>query len=122
KELAFFGQTLSSNNLQEQVTTATFLVDTIEDPEEEETKCNLKIIERFDIENVICLNVEIFQDNESDIENEEYQDYNSNAMEYVDEDISENSNIDISENSNINISENSNIENEFLPIALRKIC
>ncbi|CAG8469539.1 14924_t:CDS:2 [Gigaspora margarita] len=35
-----------------------------------------KIVEYFDIENIVCLNDEIFQDGGSDSDNEEFQDYN----------------------------------------------
>ncbi|CAG8729945.1 12310_t:CDS:1, partial [Cetraspora pellucida] len=60
--LAFFGKTLLYNDLQEQITSATFLADDddnkiIEDFEiKEEIKYNSGIIEHFDVENIICLN------------------------------------------------------------------
>ena len=86
KELAFFGKKISLNNLQVQVASATFLVEDneriIEDFEVEEAECNLEIIERFDIENIVCLNDEVFRDGESDSDNEEFQDYEDEFDEF----------------------------------------
>ncbi|CAG8830446.1 16962_t:CDS:1, partial [Cetraspora pellucida] len=73
KELAFYGKTLLLNKVQVQVILATFLIEDneriIEDFEVEELELNnLEIIEQFDIKNIVCLNNEIFQDNESDVD------------------------------------------------------
>ncbi|CAG8818181.1 14812_t:CDS:2, partial [Gigaspora margarita] len=61
KELAFYGKKSSLDDLQKQVVSATFLTE----------YNNLEIVERFDIENIVCLKDEIFQDNESDSDHEE---------------------------------------------------
>lgn len=78
KELVFFGKKLSYNDLQEQIILATFLVEDnesiTEDFEEEVTEYDSEIIERFDIENIVFLRDEMFQDNESDTDSEEQRD------------------------------------------------
>lgn len=83
KELVFFGKKLSYNDLQEQVKSATFLVeddegiiedeDITDDPEEDAIEYDSEIIERFDIENIVFLRDEMFQDGESDADSEESQ-------------------------------------------------
>ncbi|CAG8708316.1 5585_t:CDS:2, partial [Gigaspora rosea] len=84
KELVFFGKKLSYNDLQEQVKSATFLVeddegiiedeeDITDDPEEDVVEYDSEIIEHFDIENIVFLRDEMFQDSESDIDSEESQ-------------------------------------------------
>ncbi|CAG8734286.1 11098_t:CDS:2, partial [Racocetra persica] len=150
----FFWQKTSLNDLQVQVASATFLVEDnekiIEDFEVEEAECNLEIIEHFDIENIVCLNDEVFQDGESDSDNEEFQDYedefdeldydeltgnktgqdniDSNTIDNIDSNTIDNidSNTIDENNANDNITRDSSIienENEALeslPIALRK--
>lgn len=95
KELAFFGKKLSLDDLQKQVVSATFLVkddenvteysedsEVSEDSEIEEIEYNnLEIVERFDIENIVCLKDEIFQDNESDTDHEESSDDSPNESD-----------------------------------------
>ena len=72
KELAYFGKTLSPDDLHEQIKFATFLAEDDDeiaedsDIEEEESEYNFNVIERFDLDNIVFLNDEIFQDNESD--------------------------------------------------------
>ncbi|CAG8693035.1 12410_t:CDS:2 [Gigaspora margarita] len=79
KELLFFGKTLSLDNLQEQMTSATFLAEDdesiTEDSKIEEAEYNnLEIVEHFDVENIVFLSDEIFQDGEFDTNSEELQD------------------------------------------------
>lgn len=79
KELLFFGKTLLLDNLQEQMTSATFLAEDDEsitkDSEIEEAEYNnLEIVEHFDIETIVFLSDEIFQDGEFDTDSEEPQD------------------------------------------------
>ncbi|CAG8457809.1 42767_t:CDS:2 [Gigaspora margarita] len=100
-ELVFFGKILSLNDLQEQLESATFLVkddksvtedsENFEDSEiseiEEVEYNNLEIVEHFNIENIVCLNDEIFQDNESDSDSEELPDDTANESDESDNDL-----------------------------------
>ncbi|CAG8717872.1 22475_t:CDS:2 [Gigaspora margarita] len=71
-----------------QVASATFLVEDdkriIEDPKVEEAEYDLEIIVHFDIENIVCLNDEIFQDSESNSDSEEFQDYDADEFNELD--------------------------------------
>ncbi|CAG8827484.1 30438_t:CDS:2, partial [Gigaspora margarita] len=91
KELDFFGKKLSFDDLQEQVVSATFVIEEdesiTEDFEIEEAECdNLEIIERFDIENIVCLKDEIFQDGESDTDSEGSYDVDPNEFDQFNND------------------------------------
>ncbi|CAG8630751.1 4032_t:CDS:2, partial [Scutellospora calospora] len=130
---------LSYNDLQDQVRSATFLVeddseDIIEDSEIEEADYNLEIIERFDIENIVFLNDKMFQDGESDanrqgiydfdptdlvanlIEEWSYENNNNSLDKYVNSDSNAVDEEDISEN--LDNIENENENSESLLIAL----
>ncbi|CAG8447646.1 9272_t:CDS:2 [Scutellospora calospora] len=85
KELVFFDKKLSYNDLQEKVKSATFLVeddegiiedeDITDDLEEDAIEYDSEIIEYFDIENIVFLRDEIFQDSESDADRQSEFDF-----------------------------------------------
>jgi len=92
KELAFYGKALPVNNLQELVATSTFLTefdddDPIEHSETEtEIEQNLESINFLNIESMVNLNHNAFQDDESDSESEGSQiSSNEENYEYDDE-------------------------------------
>ncbi|CAG8783319.1 10838_t:CDS:2, partial [Gigaspora rosea] len=91
-ELAFYGKALPVNNLQELVATSTFLTefdddDPIEHSETEtEIEQNLESINFLNIESMVNLNHNAFQDDESDSESEGSQiSSNEENYEYDDE-------------------------------------
>ncbi|CAG8846362.1 17891_t:CDS:1, partial [Racocetra persica] len=73
-----------------QVASATFLVENdgsiAEDSEIEVTEYNSEVIERFDIENIVFLNDEMFQDGGSDTDNEELQSDSADELDECNDD------------------------------------
>ncbi|CAG8788168.1 17244_t:CDS:2, partial [Cetraspora pellucida] len=83
-ELFFFGNKLLCDDLQEQVASATFLVANDKSIAKDS---EIEVIKHFDIENIVFLNDEMFQDGGSDIDNKELQsDSNDELDECNDED------------------------------------
>ncbi|CAG8847447.1 22540_t:CDS:2, partial [Racocetra persica] len=100
-----------------------------EESEAEEVKySNLEIVEHFDIENIVYLSDEIFQDGEYDTDNlaadlirEWGYDNEDNGLSRTDQYINNNSNTVDEEDASENLSvKNDSINLEPLPIALRK--